>query len=155
MEKQSNKKIVLKLINKLNLFSLLILLLSSCDSKSQQSKVETSIWSPEFGYEKREYKGETILVFEENFNDSIQLFKGNKHLKDLRIKTNKSAGVVPLFYKIERIDSKKNESLKILFVEKDETITANLGNRLSYIYISRTREGDYFIEHSDFMRKYY
>lgn len=131
-----------------------VLFLNSCDSISQV-KVDTSVWSPNTGYEKKEYDSTMILVFEENFNDSIKLYNGKKHVKDLHIKTNKTVGVVPLFHKIEDIDPEREETFKVHFIEKDEIVAIELGKRYSYAYISRTDKGDYFVEYSNYERKYY
>lgn len=148
MEKLSNNAIFsIKL-----LFFLFILGLSvGCKS---QIEVKTSVWSPMSSYEKVENDTIMTLVFEENFNDSISIYKGNTHLKDFTIKTNKSLGVVPIFYKIQKSDE-ADQKIKVIFIEKEKEIIFDLKD-YSYVYISRENNGKlYYIEYSNFKRKYY
>ncbi len=130
------------------------MILNSCNTSSQ-TKVESSIWTPNSGYEKKTYDSTLTLVFEENFNDTISLYRDEKYIKDLVIKTNKSAGVVPLFYKVEEILPDTKETFKVIFSNKEESIQIDLGNKYSYAYISRVENGKYFLEYSNFERSYY
>lgn len=121
-----------------------------------EKKVSESVWKPqENEYPKTVLKNSFMLVFQQEFDDSIKVYVANKLLIDGYFKTDPVTGIVPANNKIEKPLPENGSEVKIVLINKNECVEFKISNKYSYAYITRDEYGKWFVELSEYKRNYY
>lgn len=122
----------------------------------KSENVTSSIWIPQTDiYQKIDFNNELLLVFQSDFNDSLRIFLDDQLLVNDHFKTDPNLTVVPKFTKIDAKKLQDGSLLKIVSNEKQECINIPVKYGYRYAYISKNQNEDWFIEYSNYKRKYY
>lgn len=138
---------------------LICITLASCASSQKTSVdlpiIKRSVWVPHDAKNMILSDSIITIVFEAYFDDSISI-KTNKHKSEvITIKTNKSLQVVQeVFTFPTSVNTPKENSFSIDFIQRKEIIEFNMDENYSFVYISYI-DNIYYIEFSNYRRSYY
>lgn len=93
------------------------------------------------------------IVFEQNFNDSISIFCGNKITSQKKIETNRRLGVSTEIITIDYSDYKETPKVSIILKNKNDCISFYpiRGKRMAYV---NRINGAWSVELSNVIREY-
>lgn len=120
-----------------------------------QKKVKPSLWKPkEGGYDRVTYQDYTILIFEDQFNDTLWLKVNDTTIAREYIETNRSLSRVIKDYKISRA-KEKQLVIEMVLTNSNDHVKFKFKKRYRYLYIKRSTKGVWFVNYSNYKREYY